>query len=196
MRTLGIVVIVIAVVAGIFYHSTESAGAQAGRYRFAVGRPGPGAVSPSFRLPSTDGHSLDLMAFRGGTVLLYFMEGVTCPACWNQLKDIDAHMADIRKAGIDQVVTITSDPVDQLRQRAQDEGISSPILSDGHLAVSHAYTANRYGMMGLSRDGHTFVLVGPTGRILWRADYGGYPDYTMFVPVPNLLADIHRGLGR
>jgi len=86
---LGIVVIVIAVVAGIFYHSTESAGAQAGRYRFAVGRPGPGAVSPLFRLPSTDGHSLDLMAFRGRMVLLYFMEGVTCPACWSQLKDID-----------------------------------------------------------------------------------------------------------
>ncbi len=68
------------------------------------------------------------------------------------------------------------------------------MLQTGSLAVSRAYTANGYGMMGASRDGHTFILVGPDGRIRWRADYGGAPNYTMYVPVPNLIADIRAGL--
>jgi hypothetical protein len=56
------------------------------------------------------------------------------------------------------------------------------VLSDPGLAVSQQYHANSYGMMGASRDGHTFILVGPDGVIRWRADYGGPPKYTMFLP--------------
>ena len=74
--------------------------------------------------------------------------------------------------------------------------ISSPVLSDPNLTVSQAYAANQYGMMGTSRDGHTFIVVGPDGKILWRADYGGSPNYTMFVPSQNLLADLRKGLGQ
>ena len=39
----------------------------------------------------------------------------------------------------------------------------------------------------------SFIVVGPDGEIEWRADYGGTPDYTMYVPVPNLFADIREG---
>ena len=42
--------------------------------------------------------------------------------------------------------------------------------------------------------GHTFIVVGPDGRIKWRADYGGSPNYTMYVPVQSLIADIRAGL--
>jgi peroxiredoxin Q/BCP len=45
-------------------------------------------------------------------------------------------------------------------------------------------------MMGTMRDGHSFVLVGPDGRIRWRADYGGAPKYTMFLPTEKMLADL------
>jgi hypothetical protein len=45
-------------------------------------------------------------------------------------------------------------------------------------------------MMGDTRDGHSFVLVGPNGTISWRADYGGAPDYTMFLPTQQILADV------
>lgn len=60
--------------------------------------------------------------------------------------------------------------------------------------MSKTYDANSYGMMGDSANGHSFIVVGPDGIIRWRADYGGAPDYTMFVPVPSLLADIEAGL--
>lgn len=48
-------------------------------------------------------------------------------------------------------------------------------------------------MMGDSTAGHSFVLIGPDGEIQWRADYGGAPDYTMYLPVPKLLADLDAG---
>jgi peroxiredoxin Q/BCP len=48
-------------------------------------------------------------------------------------------------------------------------------------------------MMGPNFDGHSFLLVGPDGRIKWRADYGGPPKEIMYVPVPRLLGDIKAG---
>jgi len=130
----------------------------------------------------------------GKTVLLYFQEGLTCQPCWDQLKDIQSNIARFQALGIDQVVSITSDPLNAIQQKVQDQGITLPVLSDQNLAVSQAYTANSYGMMGNSRDGHTFVVVGPDGRIRWRADYGGAPNYTMYVPISNLVAALREGL--
>jgi peroxiredoxin Q/BCP len=50
--------------------------------------------------------------------------------------------------------------------------------------------ANAYGMMGDTRAGHTFILVDADGEIAWRADYGGAPDYTTYLPVDRILADL------
>jgi peroxiredoxin len=119
---------------------------------------------------------------------------VGCEPCWSQLKDIQAQRSDFQALGIDQIVSVTSDPLAALKQKVADEGLTIPVLSDADLSVSASYTANSYGMMGASKDGHTFIVVGPDGRIRWRADYGGAPKYTMYVPVPNLLADIRGGM--
>lgn len=119
-----------------------------------------------------------------------FQEGLGCEPCWTQIKDIEATSAQVRAAGIDAVVSITPQPVDVLTQKVHDEGITTPVLADTNLAVSTAYQATSYGMMGNSRDGHSFVLVGPDGTIPWRADYSGAPNYTMYVPVQQLLADL------
>lgn len=165
-----------------------------GEYAFQVGSPGPGEQAPPIRLPSTAGGSFDLASLRGKTVLLYFQEGLTCQPCWDQLKDIEAELSTFRAQGIDEIVTITTDPLGALTQVAVDMGLATPVLSDPDLAVSRAYDANSYGMMGGTRNGHTFIVVGPDGRILWRADYGGPPDFNMYVPVPSLVADIRQGL--
>lgn len=34
------------------------------------------------------------------------------------------------------------------------------------------------------------ILVGPEGAIRWRADCGGKPDYTMFLPTAKMLTDL------
>lgn len=180
---------------GIFYLSNRSSSpAAGGTYTFQVGQPGQGAQAPDIQLDSTLGGRFDLASMRGKTVLLYFQEGLTCQPCWNQLVDIEGRFGGFTALGIDEVVSITTDPIDQIGQKVADEGITDPVLSDPDLAVSASYHANSFGMMGDSRDGHTFIVVGPDGTILWRADYGGAPDFTMYLPVDALLADIQRGL--
>ena len=153
-------------------------------------------LAPAIRLTGTDGKTFDLAAMHGKTVLLYFQEGIDCQPCWDQMKDIQAHWSSFQALHIDQMVSITSDPLSALQQKVRDEGLIIPVLADPNLSVSQTYTANQYGMMGTSRDGHTFILVGPDGRIVWRADFGGAPKYTMYVPVEPLLADLRTSIQR
>jgi len=198
---IAVIVVGVAIIAlGVIFLLNTSGGSstgtssQAGQYAFQVGSPGPGEPAPEIRLPATDGSTFDLAAMRGKTVLLYFQEGLSCQPCWDQLKDIQSHSDQFQALGMNQIVSITTDPLGALKQKVADEGLTIPVLSDTGLGVSRAYTANGYGMMGGSRDGHTFIVVGPDGLIKWRADYGGAPKYTMYVPVPNLVADIRAGL--
>jgi peroxiredoxin Q/BCP len=161
---------------------------------YVVGSPGPGAPAPPVSLPTTSGGTFDLAAYRGQRVLLYFQEGVTCQPCWTQLQGIDANLAAFRALGITEVASIAIDPASALRTMAASNNITTPVLADSTGVVSDAYHANDYGMMGTSEDGHSFVLVGRTGKILWRADFGGPPNYTMYVPVTSLLSDLRAGV--
>lgn len=200
----GIKFLVIVIIAGlalgtIFYFSNsfeESNGdnGSAGKYPYKIGKPDPGMEAPNILLPSSDGTEFDLSSFRGQTVLLYFQEGIMCQPCWDQLKEIELSMDQFKALGIDQIVSITTDPLHELKQKVKLEQLTTPVLSDRSVEVSEAYTTNRYGMMGKNYNGHSFIVVGPDGIIKWRADYGGSPKYTMYLPVPNLIADMSKGL--
>lgn len=116
------------------------------------------------------------------------------PTLWDQLTEIESRRSDFEQLGIDRAVSVTTDPLDALRQKIELEGITSPVLADGDKHVSRAYDTLRYGMMGGSHNGHSFIVVDPEGDITWRADYGGAPDYTMYLPVDALLNDLRAGL--
>jgi peroxiredoxin Q/BCP len=180
---------IIAVLWAIFRPSAASAG----RYPYQAGSPGAGQAAPGFSLAASTGGTISLSQFRGKTVLLFFQEGLTCQPCWDQITDLQDHAAQLKAAGISQVVSITTDPAADITAKARDMGLAIPVLSDPGLTVSRAYHANSYGMMGMGRDGHTFIVVGPDGTIRWRADYGGAPKYVMFLPTSSLLAGIKAG---
>ena len=190
-----VAVLIIVALYGVYRSGTPARGDDAGSSGFAyqVGQPGPGAMAPTFTLSATTGGQLNLASLRGKGVLLYFQEGLTCQPCWDQLTDLGKHGSALKAAGIDQVVSITTDPIDLITRKVHDMNLSTPVLSDPDLAVSNAYHATAFGMMGAARDGHTFILVRPDGTIAWRADYGGAPDYTMFVPTTALLNDLNHG---
>ena len=181
------------VAAVIVLNGPGGGGGGSSQLPYAVAQPAIGAVAADFNLPSTSGGSVTLQSLRGKTVLLYFHEGISCEACWTQMQEIQTSMSQFRAAGIDRVLTITTNTLSQLQQKAADEGLTMPVLADTDFTVSHAYNANTYGMMGTAADGHTFILVGPDGTILWRADYGGPPNYTMNVPVDQLLSAMRAG---
>jgi peroxiredoxin len=163
-------------------------------YAFQVGNPGPGKQAPHIALASTSGGTFDLASLRGKTVLVFFQEGIGCEPCWTNIQDIERSWSRIRALGIDKFVVVTTNTLDQLRQKVADENIRTPVLSDSTMSISRTYGANQYGMMGDSADGHTFLVVGKDGVIKWRADYGGPPNYTMYVPVSRLVSDIERGI--
>ena len=162
---------------------------------FQVGSPGPGQVAPPIQLASTAGGPFSLAGEHGHSVLLFFQEGVGCEPCWTQMTDINRDWSAFRRLGISQLVTIAPDPLAVLRQKVEEEGITTPVLADPDEAVANVYGATAYGMHP-GTSGHSFVLVGPTGRIEWRGDFGGAPNYTMYVPVRDLLSDLSRALHR
>jgi peroxiredoxin len=190
-----VVVVVIFAVAVLYLVYRGGSGAtdstaKGSGYAHVEGDPGAGTQAPAFTLTSSDGSSVSLSDYRGRSVLLYFQEGLSCQPCWDQIRDLEQNQAALRAGGVDAVVSITTDPATLIGRKATDEKLSTPVLSDPDLAVSQAYDANKYGMMGDMRDGHSFVLVGADGTIRWRADYGGAPDYTMFLPTDKVLADL------
>lgn len=190
-------VVVLAVLLATFLAGADESGESGGgRYAYAVGNPGPGDQAPALRLPATDGSTFDLAALRGERVVLYFQEGIMCQPCWDQLRDIERRWDDFEAAGIDTIASITSDDLGALRQKVALEKLSTPLLSDPGVEVSRTWEANLYGMMGTGMNGHSFVVVGPDGTVEWRADYGGEPNYTMYVPVDRLLADLRAGLAK
>ena len=200
----GIVVAAVMGLGAIFAVSAGGGGgggdAQAtsggGKYAYAVGNPGPGKPAPELRLPSTAGGTFDLAAQRGKTTLLYFQEGLMCQPCWDQIKDLERDPSQLKALGIDQMVSITGNELGDLRTKASDEELETPVLADPGLQQSVVWEANKHGMMGESANGHSFVVVGPDGTIRHRADYGGAPNYTMYVPVKTLVADLRKGLDK
>ncbi len=191
----GAVAVVAAV--GVFLLIRAGGGNSSGSSHpsFVVGHPGPGADAPPIQLDSTAGGTFNLSAQRGKTVLLYFQEGVGCQPCWDQMHAIEQHWQQFQRLGVNEFVTITGDSLDQLRQKVSDEGLHTPVLADPKLSLGPTYEANKFGMMGTSAYGHSFLLVGPDGKIVWRADYGGAPNFTMYVGPPALLADLRAGIG-
>jgi peroxiredoxin len=180
-------VVAAAIVLLVIFRSGSGGGtkgsSRGGGGRYQVGQPAKGELAPAIQLSSTSGDTFDLAGERGKTVLLYFHEGLGCQPCWDQIRDLERSGDLLRRLGIDEMVAITTNPLDLLREKADPE-----------LDVSRAYRANEYGMMGTSRDGHTFIVVGPDGRIRFRADYGGAPKYTMYVNPQQLEKDLRAGL--
>jgi peroxiredoxin Q/BCP len=165
-------------------------------YPYAIGDPGVGKAAPEIKLQSTAGGTFDLSSYAGkAPVLLYFQEGLTCQPCWDQIVALQKDMPAFRALGIDTIVSITNDPYAQLKQKAVDEGLTIPVLADPDGSVCNQYGTLRYGMMMGMNPGHTFILVGKDGRIAWRADYGGPPKYTMYLPPTAILQDLQAGLG-
>ncbi|MGH3882416.1 MAG: peroxiredoxin family protein [Pseudonocardiaceae bacterium] len=193
--TLGVaavVVLAVMVLYAVYQNSPGKRDTTAGGsgYPHVAGQPGADAMAPAFTLTSNTGGQVSLADFRGKTVLLYFQEGLGCQPCWDQIRDLENNQTQVKNAGVDTVVSITTDPADLIARKVTDEKLTTPVLSDPTLQVSRAYNANQYGMMGDMRDGHSFILVGPDGVIRWRADYGGAPDYTMFLPTGKMLIDL------
>lgn len=151
-----------------------------------------GQEAPEFELNSVvNGTTFNLANYANKSdVLLFFNEGLSCSPCLQQMVDIDSDYSAFRQMGI-VVVSITTDSPSSLGAWAHNNGVSNMmVLSDSSLQVDQSYTtmgANVGSMHPGMAPGHTFILVGKDGKILWREDYG---TTTMYVPMDQLIAAV------
>lgn len=153
-----------------------------------------GEKAPEFTLTSINGTSFNLNNYLAKSdVLLFFNEGLSCSPCLQQMVDIDRNYSAFSKMGIT-VVSITTNSMSDMRTWAQNNGITRMmVLPDQSLQVDQEYTTLNAGSMHAgSAPGHTFMLVGKDGNVLWRKDYG---SYTMYVPMNELIASVRSALG-
>ncbi|HLC79240.1 MAG TPA: redoxin domain-containing protein [archaeon] len=161
-----------------------------------------GDKAPDFTLPVVGGGQFSLSNLQGKkNVLLYFQEGIMCPACWSQQVDIEKQQAEFDALDIE-VVMITVDPPQALAQAKDQYGIRDTLLYDNSLTASTKYDVLQDSMHPGERPGHVFVLVGKDGAIKWR--YSAYKPAktgdrhggtgTMYVPVESILVSVKNAL--
>lgn len=144
-----------------------------------------GKRAPDFSLTNVvTGKSLSSASLRGQKTMLFFSEGINCQACMVQAADLQKDQT-LRKAGI-RLVSVTTDAPGDLAQAARQYGITTPLLSDSSTKMSSAYGMLGHGGMGHpTQDGHAFMLVGPSGKVLWHRAY-----QEMYVKPSQLMHDM------
>ena len=154
-----------------------------------------GRTAPDFTLASANpGGSFTLSSDRGQTnVLLFFNEGLSCSPCLAQMEQLDSDSSQFQALNV-QVVSITGDSLDSMMSWTQNSRVvHTEVLADPTLSVSNTYdtTSAAVSMMPGTAPGHTFILVGSNGVVLWRADYG---PSDMSVPDSQILQGVQGAL--
>ena len=117
--------------------------------------------APSFTLEDAGGNSVSLSDYSGQRVILYFYPKANTPGCTTQACDFRDNLSSLQSHGY-QVIGISPDSTEKLRQFITGQDLTFPLLSDPDHAVAEAYGAwgekKNYGKTyeGLIRS--TFVI--------------------------------------
>jgi peroxiredoxin len=147
--------------------------------------PWPGDQAPNFALTGVaSGEQVRLHSLAGHKTLLFFSEGAACDACMLQAANLQNSKA-LRDAGI-KFVSIAVYPANLWAPVARQYGIHTPTLTDPTARMSAAYGMIAHGgMQEPGMDGHAFMLLSGSGRVLFHRAYAA-----MYVPVSQLLHDM------
>jgi peroxiredoxin len=107
---------------------------------------------------------------------------------------VDLH-SDPRFNDLDvELLSISPDTPEDWADAVAEQGVQSPVLSDPGNVVAQKYDVMQWAMPS-GEPGHTFVLVGKDGRILWIRDYGATENGGLMYVVPkNLLEELEPAL--
>lgn len=97
-----------------------------------------GSPAPDFSLLDQDGRAVSLADFRGRKVVLFFYPAAMTPGCTTEACDFRDSLASLQGAGYD-VVGISRDEPAKLKQFAERDALTYPLLSDPDRTVHLAY---------------------------------------------------------
>jgi peroxiredoxin Q/BCP len=183
----GITIAVIAVVLVVFAVGLNGSGAVGSNNgKGTTADPVIGSVAPNFSLNDVvSGKTVSLQSLRGAKTLMFFSEGVGCAPCMEQAADLQKSGV-LQKNGV-QLVSVTTDKPSDLHAAAQQYGITTPLLADPSTSMSKAYGMLSHGGMQMpGQDGHAFMLLDSSGRVLWHQAY-----QSMYVKPDQLMADMN-----
>jgi peroxiredoxin Q/BCP len=120
-----------------------------------------GSKAPAFTLTDHDGASVSLADFAGSKVVVYFYPAAGTPGCTTQACDFRDNINSLKSAGY-QVLGVSKDSPEALKNFQAEQGLNFPLLSDKDLAVHNAYGAygekNLYGKLVTGVLRSTFVI--------------------------------------
>lgn len=148
----------------------------------------PGDVAPDVRLLDADEQPVDLAAYRGRKVVLYFYPAASTPGCTKQACDFRDNLKLLQDSGY-AVLGISPDKPVKLRKFRDEEELTFPLLSDPERSVLTAYAAYGpkllYGRQTVGVIRSTFV-VDEGGRIA-----AAYYNVKATGHVAKLLRELH-----
>lgn len=110
-----------------------------------------GNTAPGFNLSDADGNQVSLADYSGQNVIVYFYPKAATPGCTTEACDFRDNINSLAGAGY-QVFGISPDGPDEIKQFAEDEQLTFPLLSD-----PGSSTAQEYGSYGEKTiNGKTF----------------------------------------
>ena len=127
---------------------------------------------PKLKLPATGGKDIDLGAYKGKALVVYFYPKDNTPGCTQEGIDFRDLYKDFRKAGAE-IVGISRDSVRSHENFAAKYKFPFALLSDGDEKACKAFDAIRekslYGRKYLGVDRSTFLFdAGGVLRREWR----------------------------
>ena len=127
----------------------------------------PGDAAPAFTLPDAEGRTVSLSDFDGRSVVVYFYPKAATPGCTTEACDFRDNLNALQGAGYD-VVGISPDGPEALREFSAAESLTFPLLSDADNEVARTYGA--YGektVNGTQTTGtlRSTVVIGTDGLV-------------------------------
>lgn len=133
----------------------------------AEGYPKVGAAAPKFKLPSSEGKTVDLSSLKGKFVVLYFYPRADTPGCTTEACAFRDASADLAKAGA-VVLGVSPDPISEVEKFARKHKLNFPLLADEDHTVCEKYGVwqekSMYGKKYFGAARTTFII-DPTGKI-------------------------------
>lgn len=129
----------------------------------------PGDVAPPLRLPDAHGDVLDLrdVLARGRRALVAFYPAAMTAGCTVEACEFRERLEDFQAAGVD-VLMVSPDDPDTLRQFADHEDLAFPLLSDvDHRSIDAWGAWGTKVVDGKEKIGviRSSVVVAPDGRV-------------------------------
>ena len=120
-----------------------------------------GTKAPTFKLPASNGETIDLRDYKGKKVVLYFYPRADTPGCTKEACGFRDAIASYKKLGVP-VFGISPDPVEDVKKFAEKFNLNFPLLADADHAVTEKFGAwqekSMYGKKYMGAARMTFVI--------------------------------------